>query len=79
MYRSRVVKDASANIPWEDQQAKIIELGEDPSVNFVVSTAMPDNTVVYLRTWSTVESADAWVAWSLSHPGVVSGTVEEVI
>ena len=78
-YRSTVIKEASTVVPADEQRAKIIELGADPDSNLLADTALPDATVQYLREWSTLESANAWVAWSLTHPGVLSGSVEEVV
>jgi hypothetical protein len=78
-YKSTVIKEASTFVPTEEQRAKAAELGANLDTNLLVTTALPDATVQYLREWPTIESANAWVAWSLTHPGVISGSVEEVV
>jgi hypothetical protein len=79
MYKSTVIKEDAPPVPWSEQQAKIIELGEDPVANLISETALPDNTIQFCRSWQTLESANAWVTWSLTHPGVLSGSVEEIV
>ena len=78
-YRSKAIKNASTFIPRDEQQAKAAELGANLDTNLVDETALPDATVQYLREWPTLEAANAWAAWSLTWPGVVSAVVEEVV
>jgi hypothetical protein len=78
MYKSTIVKQADAVVSWPGQQAKIIELGVT-SNNLTSTVEHEDGTVTFQRTWPTAEVANAWVAWFLTHPGVTSATVEEIV
>jgi len=58
--------------------AKAAEIaGSEPQLNNLIDKtwSIAEGTVTFKRTWSTAESAEAWVSWCLAE-GAISAVVD---